>query len=397
MKLTRLTAPAFLAALLLLLANDFVLKAAWPNWLTGKLSDVAGLFAWGFFWCVVLPSHQRLVLAANAAAFIFWKSPGADGFLTWINAVQPFGIGRVVDPTDLVALVMLPLAGWSARNARPLASSRLAKTVAILCSVFAFTATSTLQYVTVWPRDAEFVLPRSQTVVVAELDRRGYLSSGTSPVARGKTGDLFEFRLKDWPCGAVSGRLELWERDDHTFVQLRELRGSTYCIGEPDVVGHRGARDAFKDYFVRPLENWLRSTDTTVAHQREPDLAQVVGCYSIRLGRWHPKADKLLSLHVVPTKLRLTDSLGSRGYEGYAGRRVVQSFEGRPPYLWWEPIGGDSVRVAGTWHDHDGVEVRFPRLAADSAIVVAQTFDESAGPRLTARTVVRRIACPSDR
>ena len=39
-----LSSPGFLVALAVLLANDLWWKAAYDNWLTGKLSDFAGLF-----------------------------------------------------------------------------------------------------------------------------------------------------------------------------------------------------------------------------------------------------------------------------------------------------------------------------------------------------------------
>jgi hypothetical protein len=73
------------AALLLLvlvgvlLLNDYVLKAAFHNWLTGKLSDFAGVAAFALFWCMLFPQARRLILLGTAAGFAFWKSPAADG------------------------------------------------------------------------------------------------------------------------------------------------------------------------------------------------------------------------------------------------------------------------------------------------------------------------------
>ena len=76
----RLTAAPFLAALLLLLINDFLFKAAYHNWLTGKLSDVAGLFAWTFFWCVVLPARsERWRGVAISNTFSPERTTGASG------------------------------------------------------------------------------------------------------------------------------------------------------------------------------------------------------------------------------------------------------------------------------------------------------------------------------
>ncbi len=48
-----LRSPVLLGAVGVLLLNDFVLKAAFHSWLTGKLSDVAGLAAFTIFWCAI--------------------------------------------------------------------------------------------------------------------------------------------------------------------------------------------------------------------------------------------------------------------------------------------------------------------------------------------------------
>jgi len=44
-----LVSSGFLAGLSVLLVNDFVLKQIFHNWLTGKLSDLAGLFIFPMF------------------------------------------------------------------------------------------------------------------------------------------------------------------------------------------------------------------------------------------------------------------------------------------------------------------------------------------------------------
>ena len=52
--------PVVLAAVLVLVVNDHILKAAYGNWLTGKLSDVAGLLLFP----VLLVSAVELAAAA---------------------------------------------------------------------------------------------------------------------------------------------------------------------------------------------------------------------------------------------------------------------------------------------------------------------------------------------
>lgn len=106
----RLPRPLPIGALALLLANDFVLKPAFHNAVTGKLSDFAGLFLFALCGFALFPHRRKLVVALTAVGFALWKSalsqPGIDGW----NALGIFPIDRVVDATDLVALLILPIA-----------------------------------------------------------------------------------------------------------------------------------------------------------------------------------------------------------------------------------------------------------------------------------------------
>jgi hypothetical protein len=137
--------PVTLAAVGLLLLNDHVLKVAYPGFVTGKLSDIAGL---AFFplllvglWEVLLTAlgrwtgpTVRAVIAAvllTAALFILVKTTDAGseafglglGLGQWVpgavlNVLTARPIGApdhalvVLDPTDLAALPALavPLA-----------------------------------------------------------------------------------------------------------------------------------------------------------------------------------------------------------------------------------------------------------------------------------------------
>jgi hypothetical protein len=73
-----LTSPVYLSALALLTANDWLLKPFLHNALTGKLSDLAGVFAITWFGEVLFPHYRRLVSFSLAAAFVYWKSPHSD-------------------------------------------------------------------------------------------------------------------------------------------------------------------------------------------------------------------------------------------------------------------------------------------------------------------------------
>ncbi len=133
-------APLPLAALALVVINDRVLKpviGAQAGWLTGKLSDVAGVIvaplvatavidvgAWALARLgVPLDWTLRrwklaLALAVTAAGVIAVKlSTGAAGALERGLGGLGFDAHVVVDPTDLLALPALGLAWWQGRRA----------------------------------------------------------------------------------------------------------------------------------------------------------------------------------------------------------------------------------------------------------------------------------------
>lgn len=103
--------PLFLLNLFVLLANDLCWKAAYHNWLTGKLSDVAGLVVLPVFLTVFFPSQRRWLLLLSGFVFTWWKSPLSETTILFFNDRLSLPVSRVVDYTDLFTLVVLPLAG----------------------------------------------------------------------------------------------------------------------------------------------------------------------------------------------------------------------------------------------------------------------------------------------
>ena len=103
-----LRSPTFLVSLALLLANDLYLKAAYPGWFTGKLSDFSGLLVFSLFLFPLLPVGPVKGAAGVAFFFVWWKSPYSSFAIDTFNDIGPTTIGRVVDYSDLFALVVLP-------------------------------------------------------------------------------------------------------------------------------------------------------------------------------------------------------------------------------------------------------------------------------------------------
>jgi hypothetical protein len=136
--------PAFLFALLLLLVNDLFLKAEFGNFITGKLSDVAGIFVFPLFWLSFFPKKKRLVFILSGLFFIWWKSPMSQWAIKSWNALSLFQIGRVVDYGDLAALLILPFAWWYADKARPgfVLLKKIPPVVPLGLACFAFVATT---------------------------------------------------------------------------------------------------------------------------------------------------------------------------------------------------------------------------------------------------------------
>src|SRR2546421_8453980 len=127
-----LSSPGFIVALAILLANDLWWKAAYGNWLTGKLSDFAGLFVVVVLATAFRPAYGRATGLAIAVAFVLWKSPLSQPLIDGWNAVAPYRIARVVDYTDLLALAVIPLGRRYTVRARPLAPTALRYPVAAL-------------------------------------------------------------------------------------------------------------------------------------------------------------------------------------------------------------------------------------------------------------------------
>lgn len=106
-RLRRLGHPVVLGAIVVLALNDHVLKARFPGWWTGKLSDVAGVaIVATVTWVVV--GRRFEAIGVTAAAFTALKVvPGVA------EAAAPV-LGGVTrrDPTDLLALAVLVPAAW---------------------------------------------------------------------------------------------------------------------------------------------------------------------------------------------------------------------------------------------------------------------------------------------
>jgi hypothetical protein len=113
-------AAAPLGAVWLLLANDHAFKRLYHNAVTGKLSDVAICFFLPLLLSAALglltdwPGRRRLAVGAVVATLVFTLLELSDTFgALFARATAALGLGGGTltrDPTDLLALVCVPLA-----------------------------------------------------------------------------------------------------------------------------------------------------------------------------------------------------------------------------------------------------------------------------------------------
>ena len=113
--------PATLFSIALLLLNDHQFKVMAPSWLTGKVSDLAGLFFFPFLLAAVLNvclgllrrltpmTLGRIAFTITAAWFTVAKATPWGHALTVqaVSAMLRHQVSVMLDPTDLLGLVML--------------------------------------------------------------------------------------------------------------------------------------------------------------------------------------------------------------------------------------------------------------------------------------------------
>jgi len=137
-----LTSYWFLIGLTTLLLNDFVFKELYGNWLTGKISDFAGLFIFPLFWTALLPRHKKKIFWLTGLFFIYWKSSYSQNLIDAWNACGLLSISRVIDYTDLIALTILPIAYDFESKKEIIKSIRTSPIIPLTIAAFSFLATT---------------------------------------------------------------------------------------------------------------------------------------------------------------------------------------------------------------------------------------------------------------
>lgn len=101
--------PWFIGALTLLICNDLWWKTSYSNALTGKLSDLSGVLVLGLLFNLISDRNRKLNALFVVVFFTFWKSPLSEGLIVAWNSLPIFNVERVVDYSDLIAFIGLPV------------------------------------------------------------------------------------------------------------------------------------------------------------------------------------------------------------------------------------------------------------------------------------------------
>jgi len=139
----------FIIGLAILILNDHLLKEVFGNWWTGKLSDFAGVLILPMFLKYLFPINTKNSVIITVLFFVFWKSPYSQFIINNINSTGLFTINRVVDYTDFLAFMILPLSIFVLNNTARFEvnfeynlAQKLTTNALIFISILAFTATS---------------------------------------------------------------------------------------------------------------------------------------------------------------------------------------------------------------------------------------------------------------
>lgn len=218
--------PVFLGALVVLILNDHVFKALFHNFLTGKLSDFAGLFCFALFWMGIWPKHAKGILYMIGLSFMFWKSDYSTIWLNWLNQINILHFQRVVDYEDLWALVVLPMAyhyHHRIRNDTTQMRIRLSPVFPMLLASIAFVATSLEEVNPVCYQEFAYELPFSRMTLRDKMRDNFY--TDTSPFQPGSDSLLLEYRTSI--CGDSSRILVIvrtvFRSDTTSILEVPEL------------------------------------------------------------------------------------------------------------------------------------------------------------------------------
>lgn len=199
--------PFFGAGLIVLALNDHWLKWQYGNWLTGKLSDFAGLLILPFFIAFLFPILKLKASFIGGLAFVCWKLPLSQPFIDLYNLIAPIRLTRVVDLSDLLALLVLPLSHKlllqiDQQDINASRAIKLGSQLFLLCTCFVFMATSPpLSYYIKPSGDVQigktYRIKNGKENMLQNLEKRGFKIVPDSSATKASQDRITYYLIKD--------------------------------------------------------------------------------------------------------------------------------------------------------------------------------------------------------
>ncbi len=166
---------------MILAVNDHFWKDTYHNWLTGKISDLAGLIVLPVFIAFLFPKLTKWSCQISALFFIYWKTELSNGLIELLNQNGIFSFKRIIDFTDFIALMILPIS-WLLINPQYQKSTRtntIGTSFLVLITFLTLTATSIRPIQTLEPEGTILVnkkhyLKVPKDTVLDRIERLGY-------------------------------------------------------------------------------------------------------------------------------------------------------------------------------------------------------------------------------
>lgn len=234
-QLSLLQSPAFLSSLALLLLNDIFLKAAYPGWVTGKLSDFAGLFAFALFWIALFPAYRKSICWSVALFFLFWKTPFSQPLIEGWNSLTGMYYARVVDYSDYLALPVIIGAYRYSLKPLPRYRVRIHYAIPLSVAVIAFLATSTEdEYDSFLVLNETYAIPNSKPDIEARIEAADslFIERGL-PLSEGLTPDTINISYFAAHCGGFQWADLILAPQNDSLTNLTVI-GLFYCTNDQE-------------------------------------------------------------------------------------------------------------------------------------------------------------------
>lgn len=172
----------FLSCVIVLFINDHFFKFQYTSWFTGKLSDAVGIILLPMLVTFAFPKLKENSVFASGLFFIFWKSPFSESFIRMYNAISPIDIHRVIDYSDLIVLLLLPIPYFLIKNDHIFENFVIRKihaAVVLFPTVFVLMSTSQSNGYTYSPetgkltfRDFNFEMKKTESDLLMKLEEQ---------------------------------------------------------------------------------------------------------------------------------------------------------------------------------------------------------------------------------